>query len=208
MSGGTAVRTAEPQSFTIVPSDSSPNWAFTLDTVTGITPADGLCMATVTLKATDLKNTITEQKLRLYIDHQDPKATITKVTPYYSYDAGTGTYTINGTVDVTLSMTDNDQLDSLAYTIGTIVTQPEITVSTPVDNRTISVNTSSILVPANLPVTVKLRDRAGNTAVISIPDTLCVDQSTDKPVIELSNPALAAEPGKGYWITGSATELS
>jgi hypothetical protein len=202
LSDGVAVRNGE--TFTINPSDSS--WAFTLDTVTGITPADGLCMATVTLKATDLKNTITEQTLRLYIDHQAPKATITKVTPYYGYDSGTGKYTVNGTVDVTLSMTDNDQLVSLAYDIGTIVTQPEITVSTPVDNRTLSVNTSSILVPANLPVTVMLRDRAGNNATISLPDTLYVDQSTDKPVIELSNPAsLAADQAgaQGNWITGS-----
>ncbi|HPA11542.1 MAG TPA: hypothetical protein PLV73_12070, partial [Treponemataceae bacterium] len=205
-SGGTIVRNTEPQTITIIPVAENPDtWSFTLDTVTGILTS-GLYMAEVYIEAADLQNKRTPQIIRLYIDKDPPRAEITRVEPYYFYDSGTGTYTINGTVAVTLSMTDNDQLVSLAYDIGTIVTQPETPVSTPVDNRTLSVNTSSILVPANLPVTVTLQDRAGNNATISLPDTLYVDQSTDKPVIELSNPvSLAADQAgaQGNWITGS-----
>ena len=193
MSGGAAVRTAEPQSFTIVPSDSNPAWAFTLDTATGITPADGLCMATVTLKATDLKNTITEQKLRLYIDHQAPTAIITNVTPYYGYVAGV--YTVNGTVEATLSLTDNDQLVLYSYTINGGTPSTPVAVTSPVVSLSIpSINTLLYTDDQDLPFTVTLRDRAGNEATIDLSTVIHIDQDTDRPTIELSNPgSLAAD---------------
>jgi len=206
ISGGTVIRDDEVQTFTSVPSDADPDWAFTLDTATGM-GAPVVYMAEVYLEATDQQNKQTPQIIRIYIDKEPPHAEITKVEPYYSYDSGTGSYGVNGTIVVTLSMTDNDQLVSLAYNVGTTVTQPATAVATPVDNRTISVVTTAEPDASDLPVTVTLRDRAGNEATISLPDTIHVDQSTDRPVIELTNPgSLAADQAsaRDNWITGSS----
>ncbi|HPA11312.1 MAG TPA: Ig-like domain repeat protein, partial [Treponemataceae bacterium] len=182
LSDGGAVRNVE--TFTINPSDSS--WAFTLDKLNDIESEDGLCMATVTLKATDLKNTITEQTLRLYIDHQAPKATITKVTPYYGYVAGV--YTVNGTVGATLSLTDNDQLVSYSYTINGGTPSTPVAVTSPVVSLSIpSINTVDYTDDQDLPFTVKLRDRAGNEATVNLSNVIHIDQDTDRPELVVTN---------------------
>ncbi|HPD54910.1 MAG TPA: hypothetical protein PLI08_13255, partial [Bacteroidia bacterium] len=186
MSGGAAVRTAEPQMVTIIPSDSNSAWAFTLDTATDIDSDVGLCMATVTLKATDLKNTITEQTLRLYIDHQAPKATITKVTPYYGYDSGKDKYTVNGTVDVTLSMTDNDQLDSYSYRINGGTPSTPVAVTSPVVSLSIPSINTRLYNDGDLPFTVTLCDRAGNKATVDL-SNIIIAQSTDLPEVIVTN---------------------
>ena len=85
------------------------------------------------------------------------------------------------------------------------VTLPSI--NTPSATRIEIVDTSTQPDTADLPLYVTLHDRAGNESILTITNVLYVDQSTDIPVIALTNlnaSVTAQADAADNWLTGSS----
>jgi len=156
----------------------------------------------------------TELTINIFVDVTEPKAEITSITPYLSFEGKENV--VNGLVTIKGSASDNDKVaktvlklyeedaETAAYSFdvtGEIPAPFAKNGSASANGFTITFNTQADVIKekTEYKLVVESTDRSGNTSTTE--RTIFVDQDSDKPAISLSNVDIEVDESEGHKVT-------
>jgi hypothetical protein len=143
-----------------------------------------------TATATDADSGVGRGTAYFYIDNKKPTVNFTTVSPYVSEASGVKTVNGDVTFSGTVSETNKPATKKVTYTVTKIgANAPAITDTVAIqedDTFSFKLDTTKLTDETKYIVAISMKDDVGNSSVESS-KTIYIDQSTDAPVISLSN---------------------
>jgi hypothetical protein len=172
--------------------DDTFNWSFNVSEGDGYAEvSDGeQYLYTATITAKDVNGNSSEATSRVHVDTTDPVVKISSVTPTVTRTSDSEVC-VNGDVTVSGKITESN-LDSVILTVSDGTTSNDYNLRA-VYSFDQTIDTSEYTDGATLTFTLSATDEGGNTnstetTTTNIPElSYIIDQSTDNPVISLSN---------------------